>query len=112
MSPGRRGVNGVPDTARAPTTGFRLNGSLAGARLPWSSVRQQGVARGVAMVRTSSNGYFFVFAGNAIRPPEALGARLVERRPAPSGSQGRGGGVATWLFVGVAAISSLVLGIV
>ena len=63
------------------------------------------------MVRTTSNGYFFVFAGNAIRPSEALGSRLVERRPIAAG-QGRGSATVTWLFVGVAAISSLVLGIV
>jgi len=46
-------------------------------------------------------------------PPtfSALGSRLVDRRPMAS-SEARGGSVATWLFVGVAAASSLVLGIV
>jgi hypothetical protein len=63
------------------------------------------------MVRTTGDTYFFLFAGNAIRPSEALGSRLVDRRPTQSG-EARGGSVATWLFVGVAAASSLVLGIV
>jgi hypothetical protein len=62
------------------------------------------------MTRHPTNGYFFVFAGNAIRPSEALGTRLLERRPISNA--GSGSSTATWLFITVTALSSLVLGVV
>lgn len=63
----------------------------------------------IDMAGHSGNGYFFVFAGNAIRPSNSLGARLLDRRPDTGAS---GGSAATWLVVTVAAVSSLVLGFV
>ncbi|MEX2647813.1 MAG: hypothetical protein WD673_02225 [Alphaproteobacteria bacterium] len=62
------------------------------------------------VTRPSTNGYFFVIAGNTIRPSEALGTRLIERRPISSSGGGRS--TATWLFIAVTALSSLVLGVV
>ncbi len=60
--------------------------------------------------RHSSKSYFFLFAGNTIRPSEAFGTRLLERRPISS--SGGGSSTATWLFISVTALASLVLGVV
>jgi hypothetical protein len=73
--------------------------------MPWFRVLS---GSEIDMAGHTGNGYFFVIAGNAIRPSQSLGARLFDRRPDSTG----GGSTATWLVVTVAALSSLVLGFV
>jgi hypothetical protein len=58
--------------------------------------------------RTGSD-YFFVFAGNAIKRTEILGARHFARRIEAGGGKHAS---ATWIVVAVVTLSSLVLGLV
>jgi hypothetical protein len=57
------------------------------------------------MARGAGQGLYFVFAGNALRHTFDHGHRL---SVAPATGQGSGG---AWVFVGVAVLASLLLGV-
>ena len=57
------------------------------------------------MVRSTGSGLFFVFGGNALRFRSAASPRL---QGSASSTQGSG---ATWIFVGVTVVTSLLLGV-